>query len=156
MLLLHSICLRACKICVVFVERKPEINFRKLRKVLSPPQGWKKGEKSRVANLFTQTVKWKVHIAQNSFVTSSQLTLSLRIMVSWILWLHIRGFSYLDTFYCLISSFFHLYVFSQPFFNEQSVIQSTILSREYLVWIHFTFSLSGCHTKAKEPSLPYY
>ena len=34
----HSICLRACKICVVIVEMKPESNFRKLRKVLSPPQ----------------------------------------------------------------------------------------------------------------------
>ena len=32
------ICLRACKICVVFVERKPESNSHKLKKVLSPPQ----------------------------------------------------------------------------------------------------------------------
>ena len=36
MLLSHSICLRACKICVVFMEMKPESNFRKIRKVLSP------------------------------------------------------------------------------------------------------------------------
>ena len=36
-MLSHSICLHACKICVVFVETKPESNSRKLRKVLSPP-----------------------------------------------------------------------------------------------------------------------
>ena len=38
LLLSHSICLRDCKICVVFVETKPESNPPKLRKVLSPPQ----------------------------------------------------------------------------------------------------------------------
>ena len=38
MLLTHSICLRACKICVVFVEMKLESNSRKLRKVPSTPQ----------------------------------------------------------------------------------------------------------------------
>ena len=37
LLLLHSICSRACKICVVSVERKPESHSRKLGKVLSPP-----------------------------------------------------------------------------------------------------------------------
>ena len=33
----HSICLHACKICVVFVEKKPKSNSCKLRKILSPP-----------------------------------------------------------------------------------------------------------------------
>ena len=37
LLLSHSICLRAGKICVVFVETKPQSNSHKLRKVLSPP-----------------------------------------------------------------------------------------------------------------------
>ena len=38
LLLSHSICLHACKICVVFVETKPESNSHKLQKVLSHPQ----------------------------------------------------------------------------------------------------------------------
>ena len=32
------ICLRACKICVVFAETKPESNSHKLRKVFSSSQ----------------------------------------------------------------------------------------------------------------------
>ena len=38
LLLSHSICLRAWKICVLFVEMKPESNSYKLRKARSPPQ----------------------------------------------------------------------------------------------------------------------
>ena len=34
LLLSHSICPRACKICVVFVETNPESNSRKLRKYI--------------------------------------------------------------------------------------------------------------------------
>ena len=33
LLLSHSICLRACKICVVFVETKPESNSCRVRRV---------------------------------------------------------------------------------------------------------------------------
>ena len=41
--------------------------------------------------------------------------------------------------------------------HEQDVTRGQVLSEVQLVWIqNFSFSLIGCLTKAKEPSLPIY
>ena len=44
-------------------------------------------------------------------------------------------------------------VLSQPLCHKQDVKQSQFLSRLRLVWIQFSFSKRGCHTKAIEHSL---
>ena len=64
-LLSHSISLRACKICVVFMETKPESNFRKLRKVLSPPQPF---QFMCISCLIYPSMKWIQKIVLNYFL----------------------------------------------------------------------------------------
>ena len=58
-------------------------------------------------------------------------------------------------------TFFYLdgkckYLFTQPLIHGQDMTQCQFSSEVPLVWIIFSFSLTGCCTKAKEASLPYY